>query len=96
MLLDWVYGLFSNDLAIDLGTANTLVYVQGKGILIHVVTCLIKPPGLRILLALQEEVARHQVNAPTQDRMCYHLQTQQTLPHRPTNGRFVGQCQRIL
>ena len=32
MLLDWVYGLFSNDLAIDLGTANTLTYVRGKGI----------------------------------------------------------------
>ena len=29
---DWVYGLFSNDLAIDLGTANTLIYVKGKGI----------------------------------------------------------------
>jgi rod shape-determining protein MreB and related proteins len=26
-------GLFSNDLAIDLGTANTLVYVKGKGII---------------------------------------------------------------
>ena len=25
-------GLFSNDLAIDLGTANTLIYVKGKGI----------------------------------------------------------------
>ncbi len=32
MLLDWVYGLFSNDLAIDLGTATTLTYVRGKGI----------------------------------------------------------------
>ena len=32
MLLDWVYGLFSNDLAIDLGTANTLIFVRGKGI----------------------------------------------------------------
>jgi rod shape-determining protein MreB and related proteins len=31
-LLDWVYGLFSNDLAIDLGTANTLTFVRGKGI----------------------------------------------------------------
>ncbi len=26
------FGMFSNDLAIDLGTANTLVYVRGKGI----------------------------------------------------------------
>jgi rod shape-determining protein MreB and related proteins len=32
MLLDWVHGLFSNDLAIDLGTANTLTFVRGKGI----------------------------------------------------------------
>lgn len=28
-------GLFSNDIAIDLGTANTLVYVKGKGIIIN-------------------------------------------------------------
>lgn len=28
-----ILGLFSNDLAIDLGTANTLVYVKGKGII---------------------------------------------------------------
>lgn len=32
MIFDWLYGLFSNDLAIDLGTATTLVYVKGKGI----------------------------------------------------------------
>lgn len=34
MFLDSVLGLFSNDLAIDLGTANTLVYVKGKGIVL--------------------------------------------------------------
>jgi rod shape-determining protein MreB len=28
-------GVFSNDLAIDLGTANTLVYVRGKGVVIN-------------------------------------------------------------
>ncbi len=32
MIFDWVFGLFSNDLAIDLGTATTLIYVKGKGI----------------------------------------------------------------
>jgi len=31
-MLDAILGLFSNDLAIDLGTANTLVYVKGRGI----------------------------------------------------------------
>lgn len=35
MLLDPIIGLFSNDLAIDLGTANTLVYVKGKGIVLN-------------------------------------------------------------
>ncbi len=28
-------GLFSNDLSIDLGTANTLIYVKGKGIVLN-------------------------------------------------------------
>ncbi len=32
--MDSVLGVFSNDLAIDLGTANTLVYVKGKGIVL--------------------------------------------------------------
>ncbi len=32
MYLDFLAGAFSHDLAIDLGTANTLVYVRGKGL----------------------------------------------------------------
>jgi len=34
MFLNRILGLFSNDLTIDLGTANTLVYVRGKGIVL--------------------------------------------------------------
>ncbi len=34
MLFNWILGLVSSDLAIDLGTATTLVYVNGKGIVI--------------------------------------------------------------
>ena len=34
MLFDYILGVVSNDLAIDLGTANTLVYVKGKGIVL--------------------------------------------------------------
>lgn len=34
MFFNRILGLFSNDLAIDLGTANTLVYVRGKGIVL--------------------------------------------------------------
>jgi rod shape-determining protein MreB len=32
-VLDRLLGMFSNDLAIDLGTANTLVYAKGRGII---------------------------------------------------------------
>lgn len=34
-MLDFIFGLLSHDLGIDLGTANTLVYVKGKGIVIR-------------------------------------------------------------
>ena len=34
MILDRVLGWFSNDLAIDLGTANTVVYASGQGIVV--------------------------------------------------------------
>jgi len=34
-LVDRILGYFSKDLGIDLGTANTLVYVKGKGIVIN-------------------------------------------------------------
>jgi len=34
MFLNRIFGWISNDLAIDLGTANTLVYVRGKGIVL--------------------------------------------------------------
>ncbi len=35
MFFDYFFSLFSNDIGIDLGTANTLVYVKGKGIVLR-------------------------------------------------------------
>ena len=32
MFLDQLMGVFSNDVAIDLGTANTLVYLRGRAL----------------------------------------------------------------
>jgi rod shape-determining protein MreB len=58
MLFDWVYGLFSNDLAIDLGTATTLTYVKGKGIVAHepsVVAVQKDPSGAKKVLAVGKE-----------------------------------------
>jgi len=34
LIIDSLLGFFSSDLALDLGTANTLVYVKGKGIVL--------------------------------------------------------------
>ncbi len=35
MVINRIIGMFSTDLAVDLGTANTLVYVKGKGIVLR-------------------------------------------------------------
>ncbi len=35
LMFNTIRGLFSNDLSIDLGTANTLIYVRGKGIVLN-------------------------------------------------------------
>lgn len=47
MLFDSIMGLFSNDLAVDLGTANTLVYVKGKGIVGNEPSVVAVQEGLR-------------------------------------------------
>ncbi len=33
-LINYVLGLFSNDIGIDLGTATTLVFVKGEGVVL--------------------------------------------------------------
>ena len=35
MFIDKLFGMFSKDMAIDLGTANTLVYVKGEGVVLN-------------------------------------------------------------
>ena len=50
-------GLFSSDMAIDLGTANTLVYIRGKGIVLNepsVVAYHVKD-GKKVVLAVGED-----------------------------------------
>ena len=34
-MIDKLFGMFSKDMAIDLGTANTLVYVKGEGVVLN-------------------------------------------------------------
>jgi rod shape-determining protein MreB and related proteins len=61
MIFDFVLGLFSNDLAIDLGTATTLVYVKGKGIVLcepSVVAVRKDSKGGRKILAVGKEAKK--------------------------------------
>lgn len=56
-IFDHIPGLFSSDMAIDLGTANTLVYVKGRGIILSepsVVAYHVKD-GVKKVLAVGED-----------------------------------------
>lgn len=60
-MLDFIFGLFSNDMAIDLGTANTKVYVKGKGIVLiepSVVAVRRDTRGVRRVVAVGEEAKK--------------------------------------
>ncbi len=60
-MFDFILGMFSNDLAIDLGTANTLVYVRGKGVILQepsVVAVHRDSRGMQKVLAVGEEAKR--------------------------------------
>jgi len=60
MFFDRLWGLLSNDLAIDLGTASTLVYVKGKGIVANEpsVVAIRKEAGGKKILAVGNEAKR--------------------------------------
>lgn len=55
MVYNLICGLFSNDLAVDLGTANTLVYVKGKGIVLREPSVVAVHTGTNQVLAVGSE-----------------------------------------
>jgi len=61
MIFSSLLGLFSDDLAVDLGTANTLIYVKGQGIVCNessVVAVQKDPRGARRVLAVGLEAKK--------------------------------------
>lgn len=58
MIFDFLWGLFSNDIAIDLGTASTLVYVRGKGIVLNEPSVVAVDKGSNRVRAVGEEAKR--------------------------------------
>ncbi len=57
MVFSGLLGLLSADMAIDLGTANTLVYVEGKGIVLNEpsVVAIVESRGKKKILAMGDE-----------------------------------------
>ena len=58
MLFDRIMGWFSNDLAIDLGTANTLVYIKGKGIVCNEPSVVVVRKDNKKVVAVGSEAKR--------------------------------------
>ena len=56
-------GLFSNDIGIDLGTANSLVYVRDQGIVLREPSVVAIQAGTTNVLAVGEEAKRIEVTA---------------------------------
>ncbi|MBI4025512.1 MAG: rod shape-determining protein [Verrucomicrobia bacterium] len=52
------FGLFSNDIGIDLGTANTLVYVRDKGVVLREPSVVAVQAGTNDVLAVGSEAKR--------------------------------------
>ncbi len=57
-ILDKFWGMFSHDIGVDLGTANTLVYVRGKGIIINEPSTVAINQKTKQVLAIGEEARR--------------------------------------
>lgn len=53
-----LFGMFSNDIAIDLGTANTLIYMKGKGIVLNEPSIVTYDVSSRKLVAIGEEAKK--------------------------------------
>lgn len=58
LLIDNILGLFSHDIGIDLGTANTLVYVRGKGILLREPTIITQHKKTKKIIAVGTEAKK--------------------------------------
>lgn len=57
-MLNYLFGLLSYDVGIDLGTANTLVYVKGKGIVIREPSVVARHRKTKQILAIGEEAKK--------------------------------------
>ncbi|MBI4033103.1 MAG: rod shape-determining protein [Candidatus Blackburnbacteria bacterium] len=64
-MLDYLFGLLSHDIGIDLGTANTLVHVRGKGIVIREPSVVARHKKTKEILAVGATAKRMEGRTPT-------------------------------
>lgn len=57
-MFDFIFSLLSHDLGIDLGTANTLVYVKGKGIVIREPSVVARHKKSKHIVAIGKEAKK--------------------------------------
>lgn len=62
--VNYLFGLFSHDVGIDLGTANTLVYVKGKGIVIREPSAVARHKKSKEILAIGTSAKKMLGRAP--------------------------------
>jgi len=53
-----IFGAFSNDIGVDLGTCNTLIYIRGRGIVISEPSVVAVERGTKKVVAVGEEARR--------------------------------------
>lgn len=63
-MINRFFGLFSHDIGIDLGTANTLVYVRGKGIVIREPSFVARQKKSKQILAIGEGAKKMEGKTP--------------------------------
>lgn len=64
-MLDFLFGLMSHDLGIDLGTSNTLVFVKGKGIVIREPSVVARHKKTKHIVAIGREAKKMLGKTPT-------------------------------
>ena len=90
LMLDFLLGLFSHDLAIDLGTANTVVFVKGRGFVQQAVKVGKKNNDYIIIeegLAIGDQVALRDPTLPLEE---LGVVTSQEQGNKSNNQRNFG------
>lgn len=88
-MLDYLFGLFSHEIGIDLGTANTLVLVKGKGVIVREPSYIARHKKTKEILAIGTEAKRMLgktpasivVSRPLEDGVISDFETTEAMLH---------------